>query len=773
MRDRSEELKKRLLEAFSEEAEIHLLAINEELEALRSAQPGIHQADREETLFRAMHTLKGASRSVGLDDVERYCHDCEAVLREITLGQRPMLPQTIKDLQDAADRIADLIARSAMVPPRPDPATVAPPRQAADASIRPAAPSGRVDNLPRPAAPAATPHPPPSAQASTGAAMPPAPQPRVPETAAKPAPRSATAADTGSADPRLASLRVRVSDLDRLTILAEDLILPRLAARSRAETMVSIASQVDVAVEAIAQIRRQRGSGPGEDDGLGDIAASLSQIRRTLRDLGRGMERDSRTLNLAVDGIQEEVRRLRMMPAATALEAFPRMVRDLARATGKEVEWQIIGGDMLIDRKVLDLVKDPLIHMVRNAVDHGIEPPEEREAAHKPRAGHIMLTFAPGDAGRVVVTLEDDGRGFSPKALREAAVRSRAMTQQQAEALDDTEVLELAFRPGVSTSPVITGISGHGRGLAIVQETVERIDGDLKLTSIPSQGMRLTIELPVSIATYRGLMLKAKGQTFLLPQEAVERVIRIPRDSLPAALARGMWSHGGESHPLGNLGALLGLRHGAAEEESRRYVPAVVLHSGDRRAIFIVDKVMGESEAVLKDLRPPLERVRNVLSMGLLGSGALVPVLRPSDLVISVKAMPAAQQAEIEAARMRVPRILVVDDSITTRTMERNLFEAAGYQVTTAADGMDAWEMLQTQTFDLVVSDIDMPRMDGFELTTQIRASEDLGAIPVVLVTAMESREDKERGIRIGANAYVMKSKFDDSNLIEIVRRLT
>lgn len=763
MRDRSEELRKRLLEAFSEEAETHLLAINEELQALRTAQPGSHEADREEALFRAMHTLKGASRSVGLDDVERHCHDCEAVLREITLGQRQMLPQTVKDLQDAADRIADLIVRSSLVPPRP----------AAEAQPRPAARPNGADKDPPAAPPTVAPEPQPSASRPGQPAAAGASQPQPQKTAPKPAPGSHSAADAGPADPKLASLRVRVSDLDRLTILAEDLILPRLAARARAETIVSIASQVDVAVDAIARIRRQRGSGPGEDDGLGDIAASLSQIRRTMRDLGRGMERDARTLNLAVDGIQEEVRRLRMMPAASALEAFPRMVRDLARQTGKEVEWRIIGGDLLIDRKVLDLVKDPLIHMVRNAIDHGIEPPEEREAAHKPRAGHIMLAFAPGDAGRIVVTLEDDGRGFSPKALRDAAVRSRAMTQQQAEALDDTEVLELAFRPGVSTSPVITGISGHGRGLAIVQETVERIDGDLKLTSIPSQGMKLTIELPVSIATYRGLMLKAEGQTFLLPQEAVERVIRIPRDSLPAALARGMWSHAGESHPLGNLGALLGLHRATSEEESRRYVPAVVLHSGDRRAIFIVDKVMGESEAVLKDLRPPLERVRNVLSMGLLGSGTLVPVLRPSDLVISVKAMPAAQQAEIEAARMRVPRILVVDDSITTRTMERNLFEAAGYQVTTAADGMDAWEMLQTQTFNLVVSDIDMPRMNGFELTTQIRASEELGALPVVLVTAMESREDKERGIRIGANAYVMKSKFDDSNLIEIVRRLT
>ncbi|MCA8932719.1 MAG: response regulator, partial [Rhodospirillaceae bacterium] len=486
-----------------------------------------------------------------------------------------------------------------------------------------------------------------------------------------------------------------------------------------------------------------------------------------------GMQRDSRALDAAVNGIQEEVRHLRMMPAATALEAFPRMVRDLARQTGKEVDWRIIGGDMLIDRKVLDLVKDPLIHLVRNAVDHGIELPSDRMAAHKPRAGHVMLTFAPGDAGRVVITLEDDGRGFSPGALRDAAVRSRAMTQQQAEALDDTEVLELAFRPGVSTSPVITGISGHGRGLAIVQETVERIDGELALTSIPSQGMKLTIEVPVSIATYRGLMLQSEGQTFLLPQEAVERVIRIPRDSLPAALARGMWSHNGESHPLGSLGALLGLHRGDPDDEIRRYVPAVVLHSGDRRAIFVVDKVMGESEAVLKDLRPPLERVRNVLSMGLLGSGVLVPVLRPSDLVISVKAIPTAQQAAVEAARMRIPKILVVDDSITTRTMERNLFEAAGYQVTTAADGMDAWEMLKSHTFDLVVSDIDMPRMDGFELTTQIRASGGLAGMPVILVTAMESREDKERGIRVGANAYVMKSKFDDTNLIEIVRRLT
>lgn len=448
------------------------------------------------------------------------------------------------------------------------------------------------------------------------------------------------------------------------------------------------------------------------------------------------------------------------------------MVRDIARATNKEVAWQISGADIEIDRKVIDLVKDPLIHLVRNAIDHGIELGDERAAAGKPREGVVSLRIEQVDGGRVAIEIADDGRGLNRAAIRSAAVRMRSLTAEQAAAVSDNEAIDLAFRAGISTSPVISTISGQGLGLAIVRESIERMEGRLAVRSSPGVGTVIRLDLPATIATYRGLLIGSGGGMLLWPLESIERAIGIPTHEISPNLARGAYEFNGRALPFGRLSSIFGFAKAQQRRDERARSPAIVVRSAERRGIVLIDEVFGEREIVIKGFRPPLRRLRNVLTTGLLGTGQLVLVARPSDIIQSIHTSARDETESIVRAAAQIFRILVVDDSITTRTMERNLFEAAGYEVHTVADGVEALNMLCGESFDLLVSDVDMPRMNGFELTERVRADTRLAQMPIVLVTALESREDKERGVRVGANAYVLKSAFNQSHLLEIVRRL-
>jgi two-component system chemotaxis sensor kinase CheA len=750
MDDRSERLRKRLLATFRVEADEHVRTIGAELAALTDDPVASDSQVRLETLFRTVHTLKGASRSVGIADIEQLCHVWETRLRDLRRGGATIDAASLALFQEAADVVAQML-----VGPTP--------------RDRLAATATRLEARPeRGAEPATLP--------DTANGGPPAPA-LTADSAPYPTDRAELSEPAGPAHVMPApgatadSIRVDVRNLDRLMVLTEDLLVPKLAgaihtkaARDIAETLARVRSDV--------RGTRSRAKAKAlSAETIANLDDTLRRIELSSRRLAMQLAADNKAMRLTADDLIAEARRMRMLPAASMLEVFPRMVRDLARETSKDVVWQVGGADLDIDRKILDIVKDPLLHMVRNAIDHGIEPPDEREASGKPRAGKVCVTIASLEGGRVAIEVSDDGRGIDLAAVRAAAVRSKALTAEQANTLRDDEITHLIYRSGVSTASVITRISGHGLGLAVVRDRVESLDGRISTKTAPGAGTAIRLDLPASVATYRGLHVKVANASFLWPVDSVERSLGIPARDLAAALRRGLIAHRDETLPFGSLAAILGTA-GRAADDVRHEWPALVVRNGDQRGVILVDELVGLSEVLIKEFRPPLRRVHNVSAAGLLGNGELALVLRPSDVLTSIHTRHADGPLKTSHKQHRQLRLLVVDDSITTRTMERNMFEAAGYRVLTAANGLEAWQLLQTGGVDLVVSDVDMPVMDGFELTTRIRADKAHAELPIILVTALEAREDKERGLRVGANAYVLKSTFDQSNLLEIIGRL-
>jgi two-component system chemotaxis sensor kinase CheA len=464
-----------------------------------------------------------------------------------------------------------------------------------------------------------------------------------------------------------------------------------------------------------------------------------------------------------------------MQPFSTLLDLFPRLVRELAREQGKEVELSIQGGDIEIDRRILEEMKDPLIHLARNCLDHGIETPAERARRGKQPRGTVTMTISARNGSNVELLIADDGKGIDAGKVKAAAGKLRLLSPERAESLGDKEALAFIFQSGVSTSPIITDISGRGLGLAIVKEKVEKLNGALSVETEAGQGTSFRIILPLTLARFHGVLVRVGEHLFVFPSSNVERVERVAKDDVKTVENRETITVKGQAVSLARLRDALDLAATVAAGGQPDILPAVVVTSAGRRIAFVVDEVLHEQEVLVKTLGKQLIRVRNIAGATVLGTGRVVPILNVPDLIASAvrtsgAGMHAAAVPSEEAGKRR-KSVLVAEDSITSRTLLKNILETAGYQVETAVDGVEALTKLRSGEFDLVVSDVDMPRMNGFVLTEKIRADKKFLELPVILVTALESREDREHGIDVGANAYIVKSSFDQSNLLEIIRR--
>jgi two-component system chemotaxis sensor kinase CheA len=498
----------------------------------------------------------------------------------------------------------------------------------------------------------------------------------------------------------------------------------------------------------------------------------LKELNVLLNSLTREYHSDTMQMSLVIDRLEEEVKRVRMLPFKSIAAPFGRMVRDLAQASGKDVAFDLVGGEVELDKRVLEEVKDPIIHLLRNAVDHGIETPAQRAASGKPLHGKILLTVE--QMGKdVAIHIEDDGAGLEVESIRDAAIRRKV---KDAATLSDAELIALIYTPGFSTSAMITDISGRGVGLDIVRRNVENLHGRILLESRPGQGVCFTLLLPVSLTSSRGLLVRVAGQVFAIPVNAIERIAHVRPAEVQMVSGRQSIRYMDRPLNLVYLADVLGLPRSAAGGSSHEHIAVVILSAAEKRMAFVVDALIDEQEVVIKSLGKQIARVGGIAGASLMGSGDVLLVLNVADIIklawreerqpIFSKAKPEEAAPQARAKN----KILVVDDSITTRTLEKNILEAAGYNVHLALDGQEAFNLLMTHELpDLVISDVQMPRMDGFALTARIKNEERTAQLPVILVTSLESSEDKAKGVDAGADAYIVKRSFDQNNLLETI----
>ncbi len=488
--------------------------------------------------------------------------------------------------------------------------------------------------------------------------------------------------------------------------------------------------------------------------------------------LYRQLANDTMRMSLIIDELQEEIKRVRMLPLRTITAIFGRMVRDLAREQGKQINLTILGGETELDKRVLEQIKDPLIHLLRNAIDHGLEKPQFRQQAGKPAEGQITL-LASQQGHNIVITVSDDGNGLDLAAIRLAAVRRGLRSLAEADKMSDTEVANLIFDSGLSTSKIITDLSGRGVGLDVVRQNVEALQGVLDVSSAPGQGTTFTLTLPLTLASSHGLLVRSGEQTFALPLTTVERMLQIKASDIASVSGREAITYQGRPVALARLVDLLELP--LSSQNSDR-VTIVIIAVAEKRLGLIVDDLVGEQEIVIKNLGKQLAKVGGLAGATVLGSGQVVLVLHAADL-IKLAARAYARTLITTGPELHQPderkTVLVVDDSITTRTLEKNILEAAGYQVKLATDGEEALAVLVADGLPhLIVSDITMPRLDGFDLTYRIKHDSRYADIPVILVTSLDSPADKARGIEVGADAYIVKSRFDQGSLLETIEQL-
>lgn len=763
------ELIMELMETFRLEAQDHLDALSALLIALERAEGAGERARLVESIFRRMHTLKGAAHAVNLGDVALRCQEIESLLSDLKRGDLEL--ET--GIFDRLHRDLDFFAARVCAPTGSGPAPI------------PAA-SGSSASEPAPAVePVIFGEPAQTAQSVTlsertltaeSALI--AELGRSAETAPNAVRREPVAERSQE------TVRVPARLLESLLLQAEELAFAKQAASVLTEELA--ASAGELVGRATVRSRAQELAGAALRNPEAGLAASRlagvvqdfceyeRRAETRLRTLEQGAERNLRVLRGMIDPLLEEVKKLHLLPFSTLTDPFYKLVRDLSRELDKVAELHCNGGDLEVDRRILAELKEPLLHLVRNVMDHGIEKPRQRTARGKGERGTIRIDLRLKDAQHAVLTVSDDGRGIDPAQVKATALKLGLVTPEAAGQLSDADALQLVFESGFSTSPMITALSGRGVGLAIVRESLERLGGHVTVAARPGSGTHFTMQIPLSFALIRGLLLEVAGRSCLLPASNLEQTARVPRCEIRRVENRDTVLLGGELFSLVSLASVLELGERGAEPDGSSQ-PVVLVRVAERRIAFAVDQVIGVQEVLAKPLGNQLARVRNVSGATVLGNGKVVPILNANDLVrsaLSVQAGAAVGQ-EPGTDRPRRLSVLVAEDSITSRTLLKNILESSGYRVTTAIDGTDALTQLKTGSFDIVVSDVEMPRLDGFQLTAAIRADGRLSNLPVILVTGLESRSDRERGIEAGANAYVVKSSFDQNSLVDVIEKLT
>ncbi len=763
-----------LLDLYRTEAETQLATF---VQGIVELEGDLTNSKKIEPVMRAAHSLKGAARIIGLDPVVKLAHTMEDALVAAQEGKLALNSSGI----DALLRAADWLAQFSKLPAGQLASPAVEQRNIFNASLA----EMQAVLTGRPVAPPPAPVPLATATAPLPAAAIPASAPEVAkksDTPPLPAGHSAATMPPPTTAPSAEGVvRVSAASLTRLMGLAAETLVEahrlqpcRDALLKVKNAQLNLVSQLEAAMVVRAASAGETATASNTLSVLELLRpaaqAQLDALRRQLENFDAIVRRHT----LLSGRLYQEVIASRMRPFGDGTQGFPRLVRDVSRALGKQIRLEIEGRDTPVDRDILERLEAPLNHLLRNACDHGIEPPAERQFAGKPETGIVKLT-ARHRAGMLVIQVSDDGHGVPIARLREKVVEKGQATPEMAAHMSDDEILQFLFLPGFSTAKTVTEYSGRGVGLDVVHTLMAEVGGTVRIATTDGRGTTFILQLPITRSVLRALLVEIEGEPYAFPLSRLSRTVRAPYDAVKTIENRPYLAVEGANIGLVPARVALGLpgeAHATAPELS-----VVVVGDGKNLYGLEVDRIQGESDLVVRPLDARLGKVPGISAASLTEEGHPVLIVDVDDLVVGLEKLLAGGQIargrrQRATAQTVIKKVLVVDDSLTVRETERQILENAGFEVEVAVDGADGWNAVRLGQFDLVVSDVDMPRLNGFDFVKRIRTDTRLQRLPVIIISYKDREEDRLRGLEAGADHYLTKSSFQDDTFLRAVTDL-
>lgn len=808
-----------MLDIFRMEAETQVAAMNDHLLALEAqseAPDSGSMAKRLEALMRAAHSLKGAAHIVGLDAVVGVAHVIEDCFVAAQNGQLQLQSHHIDVLLDGVDwfmqlsqcpaneltpwlehqanRIAELVGAIAdLLHPIPTVSSTASSALSLTETSHPVNPKADLvtDNLSQNRTTDNSSDS--STDSSTDNSMSNVDRPVNPSNGnvdrdqgddihgdlSLPN-RSSDFSDLESSQGLAGSqervVRISADNLNQIMALAGESLVEANWLQSFTDTMLQLKRQQQALIQQLDKLHEEASLAPSAQQHLAAAQKTALDCHALLSERLGDFDQFSRRFSQLSDNLYREVIASHMRPFADGIQGFPRMVRDLAKQLGKQVQLQIKGQNTQVDRDILERLEVPLTHMLRNAVVHGIEPAAERLAAGKPEQGTIILE-AMHRGGMLSITVSDDGCGINLDDLRQVIVQKHLTTTDLAAQLSEAELLEFLFLPRFSTAKQVTEMAGRGVGLDIAKSMVQEVGGLLRVSTQSGQGLTFSFQLPLTLSVIRALLVEIAGEPYAFGLTRIDQVLLIQPDEIRMGENRPYITVNDENISIVRAQQVMGLPD--MDQSAPDLLPVVVVTDHAHRYGIIVDKFLDEKDLVVRPLDPRLGKVQDISAAALTEDGLPLLIIDVADLVCSIDQLiagghlnPLQQQTAIATPKTQQKRVLVVDDSITVREMERKLLQNRGYQVDVAINGMEGWNTVRTGKYDLVISDIDMPRMNGIELVRQIKNHPKLKSLPVIIVSYKDRQEDQLAGLDAGADYYLTKSSFHDNRLLNAVMDL-
>lgn len=730
-----------MMELFQNELSTQTHVLNDALVSLENTGYDRQEFD---TLMRAAHSIKGAARVVNLESVVHLAHiieDCfsSVLKKEINFEETDIdaLFEAV-DIFDKISKISRSILRTWIDQEKP-----------------------RIENLisrlNRLFKKEQQQYPLPALE-------------KVVEKVIEP-PRESAEKETGRI------LRVTAQNLNRLMGLAGESMVESRWLNPFSESLLKLKKAQNDLANYLDQLRESlEGSATSEltQTTLSNVLHKTNECRQNLSDRLTELELFISRHSSLTDRLYAEVIDSRMRPFNDGVAGFPRMVRDMAKELGKKVRLLILGKSTPVDRDILEKLENPLSHLIRNSIDHGIEMPEERTAMGKPAEGTITIE-ARHRAGMLSITVSDDGRGINHEVLRRTIVERNLAKKNFADKLTQTELLDFLFLPGFSTASQITEISGRGIGLNIVQNMIQEVVGSVRIESVFGKGTSFIMHLPLTLSVIRAMIAEIAGESYAFPLSRIDQAVMVQKDDIQLIENRQYFHFAGQNIGLVPAYQVLGLQQ---EISANKMFPVIILNDRANSYGVVVDRYLGERELVVQEMDPRLGKIPNILSGAFMEDGTPVLIIDVEDMVRSIDVLLSGgrlqnlKYASETSPVAKVKNILVVDDSITVREVQCRLLRNKGYQVDTAVNGMDGWNAVRLGHYDLVITDVDMPRMNGIELVKAIKSDQRLKTLPVMIVSYKERESDRLAGLEAGANYYMTKSGFHDETLLDAVRDL-